>query len=183
MKLDAWIKKACALKKHHPWPKAWALKAQKPKYSLPRLFAGLRRQQGPLVSLASEYSNSDFDPALPDAALSVNIRDGNAAVLSDLKGTGSDGGVWRLSSSICFAPWMSECQNVSREGHLLQQTNKQTHTYVSLECQNVSRSKYGWDELFKHLKCFVDFQMYSIYMCVGACVKTQQLFPSPEHQM
>lgn len=35
MKLDAWIKKACALKKHHPWPKAWALKAQKPKYSLP----------------------------------------------------------------------------------------------------------------------------------------------------
>ena len=65
---------------------------------------GLRRQQGPLVSLASEYSNSDFDPALTDAALSVNIRDGNAAVLSDLKGTGSDGGVWRLSSSICFAP-------------------------------------------------------------------------------
>ena len=143
MKLDAWIKKACALKKHHPWPKAWALKAQKPLVfpsDEPRLFGGLRRQQGPQVSLGSEFSNSDFDPALTDAALSVNIRDGNAAVLSDLKGTGSDGGVWRLSSSICFAPWMSECQSVSREGHLLQQTNKQTNKQTRMFRLNVRMS-------------------------------------------
>ena len=65
-----------------------------------------------------------------------------SAVLSDLKGTASDGRVWRLRWSICFAPWMSECQSVSRDEHRLQQTNifkkenTNKHIHLNLECKN-----------------------------------------------